>query len=99
MKRATVLLKRKSQEKQIYSPPVVVVITTKTGFTQGQEADFGRDWREAEAGWGEMEQVADKAMTRIKTRLPSLPLLVVGCGMCLLGWFNVCGWFRTVMMQ
>lgn len=61
-----------------------MVITTKTEFTQGQEADGRVGERQKQVG-AEVEQVADIAMTRIKTRLPSLPLLVVGCGMCLLG--------------
>lgn len=52
---------------------------------EGLTRQLGGDWREVGAGWGEMKQVADIAMTRIKTGVPSLPLLVVGCGMCLLG--------------
>lgn len=66
---------------------------------EGLTPQLGGDWREVGADWGEMKQVADIAMTRIKTVVPSLPLLVVGCGMCLLGWCNVCGWFSTDMMQ
>lgn len=63
VERDTVLLKRKSQGKQIYS----LILTARTGCIPGAEGlawELGGDWREVGTGWDDMKQVAGIAMAR-----------------------------------